>query len=89
MKRRGAPNKGPVSNNKVEKFKPQRQKVFRLFKQFYEKRIMPRFGITNAKRVKNTMGEIREQEQRKLSRKDIAKLLGEDFLMNIHESMRN
>jgi hypothetical protein len=32
MKRRGAPNKGPVSNNKVEKFKPQRQKVFRLFK---------------------------------------------------------
>jgi hypothetical protein len=50
---------------------------------------MPRFGLANAKRVKNTMGEIREQEQRKLSRKDIAKLLGEDFLMNIHESMRN
>lgn len=60
VKRRGAPNKGAVSNNKVEKFKPQRQRFFRLFKQYYERRIMPGIGQTNAKRVKNTMGEIRE-----------------------------
>ncbi len=89
VKRRGAPNKGIVSNNKVEKFKPQRQRFFRLFKQFYERRIMPGVGQTNAKRVKNTKGEIREQEQRKLSRKDFAKLFGSDFLMNFPEEIRN
>jgi hypothetical protein len=50
---------------------------------------MPGIGQTNAKRIKNTMGEIREQEQRKLSRKDFAKLFGSDFLMSVPEESRN
>ncbi len=58
-RRRGAPNKGPVSNNQIEKCKPQRQKVFRMLKQFYEKRIMP--SVTNEikKRRKVKEGQIR------------------------------
>lgn len=84
-KRRGAPFKGNVSNNKVEKFKPQRQMIFRAFKQFYERRIMPGIGVDAPKRKRIKDASISEEEQRRLSRDDSFKLFGSDFLANVSD----
>jgi hypothetical protein len=77
-KRRGAPNKGQVSDNKVEKFKPQRQKVFRTFKSYYEARIMPGVGVNAPK--KRNKGQVDEQEQRNLSSIDAHSLFSTTFI---------
>jgi hypothetical protein len=86
-RRRGAPNKGPVSNNQVEKCKPQRQKVFRMFKQFYERRIMPSVTTEVKKRRKVKEGLIREEEQYNLSANDFQKLFDQNFLASLPDEL--
>lgn len=67
-----------MSDNKVEKFKPQRQKVIRAFKSYYEARIMPGDGAKAPK--KRNKGKVDESEQRRLSSNDAYLLFGSPFI---------
>lgn len=59
-----------------------------MFKQFYERRIMP--SVTNEvkKRRKAKEGQIREEEQYNLSANDMQKLFDQSFLASLTDEMQ-
>ena len=86
-KKRGAPFKGDVSDNKEEGFKVQRQQELREFKTYFEKRSFLRNQHSDSKKKKKVFANHEDLEQvvREISVLDFKAIFGEKFLEFVSE----
>ena len=66
-KKRGAPFKGKVSDNKEEKFRVQRQQIIRRFKTYFEQRLFDRTEKVKKRKKVFTNHEDLEKNQLRIS----------------------